>query len=80
MSLDAPKPKAKDKPDLASFDWADPFLLNAQLEEDERLIADSARSFAQEVLQPKVTAAYAQETTDPGNPLTVMRKRLTLKS
>ena len=66
MSLDAPKLKAKDKPDLASFDWADPFLLNAQLEEDERLIADSARSFAQETLQPKVTTAYANETSDPG--------------
>ncbi|WP_338548133.1 acyl-CoA dehydrogenase [Roseovarius phycicola] len=66
MSLDAPKLKAKDKPDLASFDWADPFLLNAQLEEDERLIAESARSFAQETLQPRVTEAYAQETSDPG--------------
>ncbi|MEL7258929.1 MAG: acyl-CoA dehydrogenase [Pseudomonadota bacterium] len=66
MSLDAPKLKAKDKPDLASFDWADPFLLNAQLEEDERLIAESARSFAQEALQPRVTAAYAKETSDPG--------------
>lgn len=66
MSLDAPKLKSTDKPDLGSFDWADPFLLNAQLEEDERLIADSARSFAQNVLQPKVIQAYATEATDPG--------------
>ncbi|QFT95881.1 Acyl-CoA dehydrogenase [Roseovarius sp. THAF8] len=66
MSLDAPKLRDKDKPDLAGFDWADPFLLNAQLEEDERMIADSARSFAQETLQPKVKDAYAAETSDPG--------------
>ncbi len=66
MSLDAPKLRDKDKPDLASFDWADPFLLNAQLEEDERMIADSARTFAQETLQPKVKDAYASETSDPG--------------
>jgi glutaryl-CoA dehydrogenase len=66
MSLDAPKLRDKDKPDLAGFDWADPFLLNGQLEEDERMIADSARTFAQETLQPKVTEAYANETSDPG--------------
>ncbi|MEO1139110.1 MAG: acyl-CoA dehydrogenase [Pseudomonadota bacterium] len=66
MSLDAPKLRAKDKPDLASFDWTDPFLLSTQLEEDERMLAESARTFAQETLQPKVTKAYAQETSDPG--------------
>ena len=65
MSLDAPTIRAKDKPDLGAFDWADPFLLNAQLAEEERLIADSARSFAQDTLQPRVTKAYAQETSDP---------------
>ncbi len=65
MSLDAPKLKAKDKPDLSSFDWADPFLLDQQLEEDERLIADSARTFAQETLQPRVIEAYAKEASDP---------------
>jgi len=65
MSLDAPTIREKDKPDLGAFDWADPFLLNAQLAEEERLIADSARSFAQETLQPRVTKAYAQETSDP---------------
>ena len=65
MSLDAPTIREKDKPDLGAFDWADPFLLNTQLAEEERLIADSARSFAQETLQPRVTKAYAQETSDP---------------
>ena len=65
MSLDTPKLKAKDAPDLGRFDWQDPFRLTEQLEEDERLIADSARAFAQERLQPRVIEAYAQEKTDP---------------
>ncbi|WP_135505524.1 acyl-CoA dehydrogenase [Roseovarius aestuariivivens] len=64
MSLDSPSLRDKDKPDLSSFEWSDPFLIDAQLEEDERLIADSARSFAQEHLQPRVTEAYAAEKTD----------------
>ena len=29
--------KAKDAPDLSSFSWEDPFLLEDQLEEDERM-------------------------------------------
>ncbi|RKF15244.1 acyl-CoA dehydrogenase [Roseovarius spongiae] len=65
MSLDAPKLKAKDAPDLGSFDWEDPFRLSDQLEEDERMIAQSARTFAQEKLQPRVIKAYAEETVAP---------------
>ena len=65
MSLDAPKIRDKDKPDLAGFDWSDPFLLDSQLQEEERLIAESARSFAQEHLQPRVIRAYAEESSDP---------------
>lgn len=53
------------KPGKATFNWADPFLLEDQLTEDERLIRDSARDFAQEVLQPQVTDAYLHEKTDP---------------
>ena len=66
MSLDTAPLKAKDKPDLGSFDWEDPFFLNDQLSEEERMIGDSARSFASEVLAPKVIDAFAQETVDPG--------------
>jgi glutaryl-CoA dehydrogenase len=66
MSLDTPSIRQKDKPDLGSFDWQDPFMLENQLLEDERMIAQSARSFAQEVLQPRVIRAYANEETDPG--------------
>jgi glutaryl-CoA dehydrogenase len=61
-----PKLKAKDAPDLARFDWEDPFRLDDQLSEDERMLRDAARAFAQEKLQPKVIAAYREEKTDPG--------------
>ncbi len=57
--------KPKDNPSLSSFNWEDPFLLEAQLEEDERMIRDSARAYAQEKLQPRVTEAFANENTDP---------------
>ncbi|NVO57422.1 acyl-CoA dehydrogenase [Rhodobacteraceae bacterium B1Z28] len=53
------------RPELASFNWEDPFLLEAQLEEDERMIRDSAYAYAQEKLQPRVLKAYETETTDP---------------
>jgi glutaryl-CoA dehydrogenase len=63
--LDAPKLKAKDKPDLASFDWEDPFRLNDQLTEEERMLRDAARAYAQEKLQPRVIKAFENEETDP---------------
>jgi glutaryl-CoA dehydrogenase len=49
---------------VASFQWDDPFLLDAQLDEDERLIRDSARDYAQDKLAPRVEAMYLQEGTD----------------
>jgi len=65
MPLETPKLKAKDAPDLGKFDWEDPFRLDDQLEEDERMIAQSARQFAQEKLQPRVIKAYAEEAVEP---------------
>lgn len=50
----------------AKFDWQDPFLLDGQLSEEERLIRDSARTFAQATLLPRVTNDYLKEVTDPG--------------
>ena len=47
------------------FVWDDPFLLDDQLGEEERMIRDSARAYAQERLQPRVIEAYAEEKTDP---------------
>ncbi|MCV2889975.1 acyl-CoA dehydrogenase [Ruegeria aquimaris] len=60
-----PSLRDKDKPDLGGFDWEDPFRLADQLSEDERMIADAARAYAQEKLQPRVTAAFQNEVTDP---------------
>ena len=65
MSNELPVLKAKDAPDMGSFDWADAFRLNEQLTEDERMIQESARAYAQEKLQPRVIDAFANETTDP---------------
>jgi glutaryl-CoA dehydrogenase len=62
---DKPKLKAKDAPDLGKFDWEDPFRLNDQLTEEERMLRDAARAYAQEKLQPRVIAAYRDESTDP---------------
>jgi glutaryl-CoA dehydrogenase len=56
--------KAKDAPDLARFNWEDPFRLNDQLNEEERMLRDAARSYAAEKLQPRVTRAYREETSD----------------
>ena len=50
----------------SGFVWEDPLLLDDQLTGDEKLIRDTARSFAQQKLQPHVIEAYAQEKTDPG--------------
>jgi glutaryl-CoA dehydrogenase len=63
--MDKPQLKAKDAPDLGRFDWEDPFRLEDQLTEEERMLRDGARAYAQEKLQPRVTAAYRDESTDP---------------
>lgn len=48
----------------AAFKWDDPFLFEDQLSEDERLIRDTARDFAQEKLLPRIAEAYLEEKTD----------------
>jgi glutaryl-CoA dehydrogenase len=52
-------------PSLSAFDWADPFRLADQLTEDERMVAESARAYAQDKLQPRVRAAYREERVEP---------------
>lgn len=51
--------------EMAAFDWADPFRLDEQLTDDERMIRDSAHAFAQEQLQPRVIEAYRNEVDAP---------------
>ena len=49
----------------AEFDWADPFLLESQLTEEERLVRDSMSSYAQDKLMPRILEAHRHETYDP---------------
>ncbi|MBK6289915.1 MAG: acyl-CoA dehydrogenase [Pseudomonadales bacterium] len=49
----------------ASFDWQDPFLLSLELSEEERLVQETARGYAQQKLAPRIRDAYREETTDP---------------
>ncbi len=51
-------------PQTAGFDWKDPLALDARLTEDERLIRDAARAYAQEQLLPRVVSAYADGRFD----------------
>lgn len=65
MPMDPPAQKSKDRPELSAFTWEDPLLLDDQLSVEERLIRDSARSFAQGKLQPRILEAFRKEHTDP---------------
>ncbi|MDN5927849.1 MAG: acyl-CoA dehydrogenase [Hyphomicrobiales bacterium] len=49
----------------ASFNWEDPFLLDGQLTDEERMIRDAAAAFAADKLAPRVEKAYLEEKTDP---------------
>ncbi len=49
---------------ITQFDWQDPFGLDAQLSDEERMVRDAARAYAQDRLQPRVTEAYLEETFD----------------
>jgi glutaryl-CoA dehydrogenase len=51
------KPKAK-------FQWEDPFLISAQLTDDEQMIRDAARSFCQDKLKPRILEAFRHEKGD----------------
>ncbi len=50
--------------DWAQFDWQDPFLIDHQLSEDERMVRDSAHQYAQDKLLPRVQQAFRDEDTD----------------
>ena len=50
----------------AVFRWDDPLLLEDQLAQDERMVRETSRAYAQDKLAPRVTQAFRHETTDPG--------------
>jgi glutaryl-CoA dehydrogenase len=56
---------AKDRPNLSSFDWQDPFNFSDQFTEEERMLQESVRSFAQNELQPRILNAYRNATVEP---------------
>ena len=49
-----------------SFNWEDPFLLEQQLTEEERMVRDTANQFAQDKLAPRVRQAFRDESADTG--------------
>ena len=53
------------KPHQSDFQWDDPLFLDSALAEDERMIRDTARAYAQDKLAPRVLAAFRNEDTDP---------------
>ena len=60
--MNAPNPIGKAK---ATFNWADPLLLDQQLTEDERMVREAAQAYCQEKLLPRVLEAFRHEKTDP---------------
>src|ERR1700684_179833 len=49
----------------AAFKWEDPLDLEGELTEEERMVRDTARDYAQEKLFPRVLTAYREEKYDP---------------
>ena len=47
------------------FEWSDPFDLESQLTEEERMVLKTARDYAQAKLAPRVQMAFREEETDP---------------
>ncbi|TGQ71257.1 acyl-CoA dehydrogenase [Mesorhizobium sp. M00.F.Ca.ET.186.01.1.1] len=52
--------------DKNAFVWNDPFLIEDQLSEDERMVRDGAAAFAADKLAPRIEEAYLEEKTDAG--------------
>ena len=47
------------------LNWQDPFELDSQLSEEQRMVRDSAKQYAQSSLAPRVKQAFRDESTDP---------------
>src|ERR1700742_4798627 len=48
----------------AEFDWEDPLDIESELTEDERMVRDTARGYAQDKLMPRILTAYREERFD----------------
>lgn len=60
----AAKPAKKPLPDGGTFDWLDPLKLDGLLTEEERMVRDSARAFANDRLLTRVTEGFRHEKFD----------------
>ncbi|WP_221184880.1 acyl-CoA dehydrogenase [Sphingomicrobium lutaoense] len=56
--------KSSHAPKLLPFDWADPLDLDGQLTDEERMVRDTARQYAQEKLLPRVKDAFLDDQFD----------------
>ena len=56
--------KAKDMPSLNKLNWWDPFLMEEDLREDEKILKDSVRKFCDNFLYKKIEEAYNDELVD----------------
>jgi glutaryl-CoA dehydrogenase len=52
------------QPTVSPFDWEDPFGLEDQLTDEERMVRDTAEGYAQDKLLPRVTSAFLEERFD----------------
>ena len=50
---------------MGRFVWDDPFLLERQLDADERAVRDASRAYCQDKLAPRIVDAFRRESTDP---------------
>ncbi len=65
MTADRAATAFKASSQTSAFAWDDPFLLDDQLSEEERMIRDTAKAFSEAELLPRVQDAYLEEHTDP---------------
>ncbi|MGR4889424.1 acyl-CoA dehydrogenase [Sphingopyxis sp. LARHCG72] len=60
-----PTPSWKGNKQVQAFDWTDPLLIDELLTEEERMVRDTARAYAQDCLAPRIVDAFQNEHTDP---------------
>jgi len=65
MLIKAPELTMAVKTNWTPLNWEDPFELDSQLNDEQRMVRDSARQYAQDRLLPRVKEAFRSESTDP---------------
>src|SRR3984893_16164437 len=57
-------PRSVPQREDAAFNWEDPLDLEGEITEEERMVRDTARGYAQDKLMPRVLTAYREERVD----------------